>query len=147
MNRLARILMVAGTFGALALPSRGETKMTKCQLTFNLKGWSAFYKTGKGDGKVTCDNGQKADVTIKTKGGGLTVGKSEIVDGTGTFSEVRDISEVFGAYASGGAHAGAGKSSAASGMTKGEVSLAIAGTGHGFDLGVDFGKFTIQKKE
>jgi hypothetical protein len=31
-------------------------------------------------------------------------------------------------------------------MTKGEVSLAISGTGEGWDLGVAFGKFTIEPR-
>jgi len=31
-------------------------------------------------------------------------------------------------------------------LTKGEVSLALAGHGTGFNLGVSFGKFTITKK-
>jgi hypothetical protein len=30
-------------------------------------------------------------------------------------------------------------------MTKGEVSLALAGTGEGWNLGVDAGKFTITR--
>ena len=29
-------------------------------------------------------------------------------------------------------------------MTKGEVSLALSGTGRGWDLGIAFGKLTIQ---
>ena len=64
-----------------------------CSMKFTTKGWSAFYKTAKGTGTVTCDNGQSAEVTIKLKGGGLTVGKSKIDDGTGAFSAVHDIGE------------------------------------------------------
>ena len=37
------------------------------------------------------------------------------------------------------------KSSGAQAMTKGEVSLALAGTGRGWDLGISFGKFTIKR--
>ena len=33
-------------------------------------------ETASGSGTVTCDNGQKAAVKVRTKGGGLTVGKS-----------------------------------------------------------------------
>lgn len=124
----------------------GSRAMVKCELTYSLKGWSAFYKTAKGEGTVTCDNGQSAPVTIKTKGGGLTFGKSEIIDGTGKFSEVKELREVFGSYASAGAHAGAVKSSGAMAMTKGEISLALAGTGRGIDIGIDFGKFTISPR-
>ena len=117
-----------------------------CSMQFTLKGWSVFYKQAKGSGTVTCDNGQSAEVAIKLKGGGLTVGKSSIADGKGSFSEVSDISEVFGAYASAEAHAGAVKSSSATAMTKGEISLAITGKGRGWDLGVSFGRFVIKRK-
>ena len=117
-----------------------------CKMKFSTKGWSAFYKTAKGEGTITCDNGQSAEVALKIKGGGLTVGKSEISDGHGAFSAVFDIGEVFGSYASAEAHAGAVKSSSATVLTKGEISLAISGTGRGWDLGVSFGKFVIKKK-
>ena len=46
-------------------------------------------------------------------GGGLTAGKSKITNGSGTFSEVGDINELFGSYASADVHAGMGGSSAA----------------------------------
>lgn len=120
-------------------------KLTDCEMTYTLKGWSAFYKTASGTGAVTCDNGQSAKVTIKVTGGGLTFGKSTIVDGKGKFSEVKSIEEIFGSYAESSAHAGAVKSAAAEVLTKGEVSLALAGTGQGVDIGIDFGKFTIEK--
>jgi hypothetical protein len=116
-----------------------------CEMKFSLKGWSAFYKTAKGEGTITCTNGESAAVKIHTKGGGLTFGKSELVDGTGKFSEARNLEEVLGSYARAEAHAGAVKSSAAQAMTKGEISLAISGTGRGWDLGVAFGSFTIER--
>jgi hypothetical protein len=128
------------------MAAEGSSDRTRCEMKFQIKGWSAFYKTAKGEGTVSCDNGEKASVSIRTTGGGLTFGKSEIVDGTGRFSDVRNIGEVFGSYASGEAHAGAVKSSAATAMTKGEVSLALAGTGRGFDVGFAFGKFTIERR-
>ena len=115
-------------------------------MSFTLAGWSAFYKTAKGDGAITCDNAQAAKVAIKTTGGGLTFGKSKTVDGKGVFSEVTDIGELFGSYATATAHAGVVKSAEAQALTKGEVSLALSGTGSGVDLGIDFGKFTITKK-
>ena len=102
-----------------------------------------FYKKASGNGVIDCNNGQTAIVTLKIRGGGLTFGKSEIEDGTGNFSDVDDISELFGAYAHAEAHAGASGSSSATVLTKGEVQLALAGTGKGWNLGVDFGKFTI----
>lgn len=123
-----------------------DAAMTKCTMTFSLKGWSAFYKTSKGEGTITCENGQAAAVAIKATGGGITFGKSEIVDGTGRFTEARSIEELFGSYVQSEAHAGAGKSADAQALTKGEVSLSLAGTGRGVDVGFAFGKFTITKK-
>ena len=134
------------SIGAGSAVAAGDTKQVKCSMTFDLAGWSAFYKTAKGDGSITCDNGQAATVRIKVKGGGLTFGKSKTVDGKGIFSEVADIAELFGSFVSASAHAGAGHSAEAQALTKGEVSLALRGTGSGVDIGVDFGKFTITKK-
>jgi hypothetical protein len=114
-------------------------------MRFNLRGWSAFYKTAKGDGTITWSNGQKARVRIRAKGGGITFGKSDIIGGTGEFTGARSINELFGSYAQSEAHAGAGKSADVQAMTKGEVSLALAGTGRGVDIGFAFGKFTIER--
>ncbi|KGQ17910.1 hypothetical protein LF41_1764 [Lysobacter dokdonensis DS-58] len=145
MRRLRLIQLLPLTL-VLAAPLAMAQGKTDCKLKFNLAGWSAFYKTASGNGTITCDNGQKMAVHIEAKGGGLTFGKSKIENGTGEFSGVRDIKELLGSYAQAEAHAGASKSSKASAMTKGEVSLALAGTGQGWDLGVAFGKFTISAK-
>jgi hypothetical protein len=117
-----------------------------CRMTFDLSGWSVFYKTSSGTGVVTCDNGQRLAVKISTKGGGISFGKSKIENGTGEFSGVDDIRDVLGTYATAEAHAGAVKSSKAQVMTKGEVSLALAGTGKGWDVGFAFGKFVIEAR-
>ena len=129
---------------AVVQPAWGGS--TKCHIKYSLAGWSAGYSTASGSGTITCDNGQSARVSLRAKGGGLTAGKSKIVNGSGTFSEVADISELFGGYASAEAHAGAGGSSAAQVVTKGTVSLAFSGTGKGIDLGVTFGEFVIEKR-
>jgi len=145
------VALPAGTAGTLlaAEKSKEEQKsgMTDCTMTYNLKGWSAFYKTSKGEGTIRCDNGQSAHVRLKAKGGGITFGKSEIIDGTGRFTGARGISELFGSYVQSEAHAGAGKSADAQALTKGEVSLALKGTGRGMDLGFAFGKFTIERAD
>ena len=130
---------------ALAAPT-GAAGTTKCEMRYTLSGWSAFYKVAHGQGTITCDNGQKARVTLEAKGGGLTAGKYKITDGIGKFSEVTNISQVLGTYVASAAEAGAVKSSSAGAMTKGEVSLALAGHGTGFNLGVSFGKFTIRRR-
>lgn len=131
----------AAIIALLAFPA---TAGTICEMTFSMSGWSAFYKTSSGSGTISCDNGQKADVRLISKGGGVTFGRSKIKDAIGKFSEVDDISELFGSYAQAEAHAGASKSARVSALTKGEVSLALAGKGSGVDLGVSFGKFTIE---
>ena len=72
-------LVFAVVLASVALPAAAAD----CQLRFNLAGWSAFYKTGSGSGTVTCDNGQSMAVKIRTKGGGITFGKTRIADGRG----------------------------------------------------------------
>ncbi|MCE7032019.1 hypothetical protein LY625_05205 [Lysobacter sp. GX 14042] len=116
-----------------------------CQLRYDLSGWSAFYKTASGTGTVSCSNGQSMNVKIRAKGGGISFGKTRIVDGRGEFSGVRGLDEVLGAYVTAEAHAGATRSAGAQVMTKGEVSLALAGKGEGWSLGVAFGKFVIER--
>jgi hypothetical protein len=132
--------------GPDTLALTGPPARTVCEMQFTLKGWSVFYKTAKGNGTITCDNGQKASVRIEAKGGGLTAGKSRVDDGHGKFSSVSNISELFGSYGAASAAAGAGKSGEAHAMTKGEVSLALSGHGTGFELGVSFSKFTIKRR-
>ena len=85
-------------------------------------------------------------VRIETRGGGLSLGKSRIDNGRGTFAGVQNINEVLGGYAAGEAHAGAVRSAKAQVVTKGPVSLALAGTGDGWDLGVAFGSFIISRR-
>ena len=131
-------LSVLGTTVSLAASAGVD-----CELKFTMKGWSAFYKTASGTGVITCNNGQTMNVKLSAKGGGLTVGKSTIEDGHGKFSAVASTSELLGSYAAAEAHAGAVKSAKAQVMTKGEVSLALSGTGRGWDLGIAFGKLTI----
>ncbi len=118
-----------------------------CEMTFSMSGWSAFYKTSSGEGTVRCNNGQSMRVKLDAKGGGITFGKSSIEDGRGEFSGVRDIGEIIGSYASAEAHAGAVKSARGQVVTKGEVSLALSGVGRGWDLGVAFGKFSIERAD
>jgi hypothetical protein len=84
-------------------------------------------------------------VKIESKGGGLTAGKSHIDNGTGKFTDVHKIADVLGTYAQGDASAGAVKSGTAQVLTKGTVSLALAGAGEGVELGVSIGGFTISK--
>jgi len=137
---------IAAMMFLVAVAHPTSAKSTKCKMTYSLTGWSAGYSTASGSGTISCDNGQAARSFLRAKGGGLTAGKSKIVNGSGTFSEVGDIGELFGSYASAEAHAGAGGSSAAQVVTKGTVSLAFSGTGKGIDLGVTFGEFVIERE-
>lgn len=117
-----------------------------CKLTFSLTGWSLIYKHADGVGRVTCENGQSMPVKISIKGGGLTAGKWHVDNGKGKFTDVHVINDVLGRYVQGGAHAGVVKSAEAQVLTKGTVSLALAGHGEGINLGVDVGAFTISRR-
>lgn len=144
MNRL---LLLAGLSLVLASPVAAAKGKVDCNLRFDMKGWSLLYKTASGSGRITCDNGQKMDVTVSAKGGGLSVGKQEIEGGTGDFSGVSDIKETLGSYASAEAHAGAKKSGTAQILVKGDTELKLSGAGKGWDVGVTFGKFTIAARK
>ena len=115
-----------------------------CTLTFQTKTWSIIYKSATGFGTIHCSNGQSLRVTLSAKGGGLTAGKSE-ESGHGDFSPVGHIDDLLGGYAAAQAHAGAINSVQAQVMTKGEVSLALTGKGHGWSLGVDLSELKIER--
>jgi hypothetical protein len=119
----------------------------KCLLTYDLREWAALYESATGTGKVTCDNGQSASVTIRSKGGGLSVGKFTIKDGRGAFTNVSSIDEVFGKYLATERDAAAAKAADAWVMTKDKVSLALAGTGKGWELGSSVDEFVIEKQK
>lgn len=142
--KIAAVIFLAA--GLLVAAAQAKEPQTKCEMHFTMKSWSILYKSGKGAGTITCDNGQKADVHLRMHGGGLTIGKGRIVNGHGIFSKVFGIEELFGSYAAAEAHAGAVKSASAQALTKGEVSLTLTGTGQGFDIGLDFGSFKISKR-
>jgi hypothetical protein len=145
---MRRFLAIAVSMTAcflLAGPA-ASAKLTKCQISYDLEGWSVFYKTSKGTGRITCANGQSAYVGLSAHGGGVTFGKFRVTGGKGTFSSVRDIADLYGTYVEATAHAGAGGSTDARVMAKGEVSLSLAGKGQGVNLGIAFGGFTIQQR-
>ncbi len=138
-------ILAMALLGVSAPPAFAERSVS-CSIEFKLEGWSALYETASGNGTIKCSNGQTAKVSLNSKGGGITFGKMKIVDGTGTFSEVKDINELYGDYTFAEADAGDGKVAEARVMTKGKISLALAGKGEGTELGTDFGKFTITKQ-
>ena len=146
-NRWAAVSIVALTAWLWAPVAHAGS--TKCTLKFDLHEWAAFYESAKGTGKITCDNGQSARVTIRSKGGGLSVGKFKISDGRGSFTDVSSINQVFGKYVAADTNAGARKAADAWVMTKAKdkVSLALAGTGEGWELGFSVDEFVITKQK
>lgn len=151
----ATLLAFAAATAVAAAPAPAGAQSTRaersapdldCKLSFTLTGWSLIYKHAEGTGRVTCENGRSLPVKISVKGGGLTAGKWHIDDGKGKFTDVHTIDDVLGRYAQGGAHAGVVKSGTAQVLTKGTVSLALAGHGEGVDLGIDVGAFTISRR-
>ena len=115
-----------------------------CKLDYQLTSWSLVYKHASGRGMVHCDNGQTLPVKITAQGLGLTAGKWKIDNGKGRFSDVHNIREVYGNYAQASASAGVVKSAETQLLSKGNVSLALAGGGEGINLGVEVGAFHIK---
>lgn len=144
VKALALTLVLAGF--ALGAGAGAAERDLDCKLRFSLSGWSALYQHAEGSGTVVCENGQSIPVRITAKGGGLTVGKSHIDHGTGKFTDVRAISDVLGHYAQGEMHVGLVKSGTAQVLTKGSVSLALAGAGEGVDVGLVVGEFSITRE-
>ncbi|MBS0433073.1 MAG: hypothetical protein JSS21_11820 [Proteobacteria bacterium] len=141
----AALLLCAGS---LAFSPRASAAADlECKMKFAMKGWSVIIKKAEGRGVVTCANGESMPVHLEVIGGGLTAGKWQIDDGTGSFTDVHHIREVLGSYAQGEASAAAIKAGTAQVLTKGTVSLALAGVGQGIDLGLSGAKFTITRAE
>ena len=147
LNRnLLSTLLAAASIAVVSVGAQAaKSPDLDCKLKFSLSTWSAIYKHSEGSGVVTCDNGESMHVRIVAKGVGVTVGKSRVDGGTGRFSDVYSLGDVFGSYAQAEAHAGVVKSGTAQVLTKGEVSLALAGAGEGVDLGIDIGEFTLSR--
>ncbi|HEY5802418.1 MAG TPA: hypothetical protein VIT90_01810 [Lysobacter sp.] len=130
---------------AIATPTPARAADIDCKLAYNLDGWSFIYKQTSGNGTVTCSNGQSIPVHVSAKAVGLTAGKWQIDNGKGRFTDVHNINDVLGNYVQASANAGIVKSGEAQVLTKGPVSLALAGGGEGINLGVDVGAFNIER--
>jgi hypothetical protein len=147
---LMRRSMTIAALAAAALTTLGASRADaqvghlKCTLNFTMKGWSVFYRRATGRGTIHCSNGRSMDVRLFAEGGGLTVGKS-VEAGHGEFSDVSSIDSLLGSYVVAQAHAGAVNSAQGEVMTKGPVSLALSGKGHGWELGFSFGEFKIER--
>jgi hypothetical protein len=149
MKRINRTLCL-GVLSACALllatSNAWAGRLTKCHITYDLSGWSLAVEVQRGQGTIVCDNGQRARVDLYAQAIGFTIGRSEIIDGTGSFTPVRDISDVLGQYAAADAHAGMTRSVEGRVLTKGTVSLSLSGNGLGIDLGAAIGGFTIARQ-
>lgn len=143
---LGAALLGVTSYGGIGTASAAQADL-HCKLTYSLTGWSAIVEHANGRGMIRCANGQSMPVEITVKGGGLTAGKWRITDGKGTFTDVYHIDEVLGDYAQAGVNAGAGGSAGAAVLTKGTVSLALAGTGQGVNIGVSGARFTISRRK
>lgn len=118
-----------------------------CSLAFTSSEWSAVYASAVGEGTVTCKDGTSMPVTIAAKGIGITAGKWKISDGRGTFTQVARIEDVLGSYLAVEGDIGLVKAGTAGAMTKGKVSLVLAGKGAGFDAGIAVSRFKIERSE
>jgi hypothetical protein len=114
-------------------------------MTYHLSGFSLVYKQYDGVGNISCSNGEHATVSLASKSIGFTIGKSEI-DGTGTFSAVKNLNEIYGSFVSLEGDAGATGSVDGQVLTRGEISLALGGQGRGVDIGVTIGALTISPR-
>jgi hypothetical protein len=146
MNRNTILALCAAVLclGTVAPDARAAGDVT-CKMNYTLTGWSVLYKHAEGRGTVHCSNGQQMSVKLSAKGGGLTVGKYKITNGFGEFAGVENIDDVLGTYVAASADAAAVKAGTAQAMTKGDVSLALSGTGKGVNLGVALTGFTISR--
>lgn len=134
---------ILGLAAALSLSASAQTAGR--EVKFSSAQWSALYEHAEGTGTVICDNGKKMEVDISAKGVGLTAGKWRIDHGTGKFTQVARLRDVLGSYAALSANAGLVKAGTVQVLTNGKVSLALAGGGDGFDVGVTISQFKIER--
>ncbi|MBP3983412.1 hypothetical protein J5837_03160 [Pseudoxanthomonas helianthi] len=140
--------VLAALVGSLGLALGSATAAEKdleCKLDYTLDGWSLVYEEATGSGTVHCGK-ESLPVSIKARAIGATVGKWKVDKGRGRFTDVHAIDEVLGKYVKAEADVGVVKSGSAQLLTKGTVSLALAGTGEGVTIGVDVGQFELSPR-
>jgi hypothetical protein len=146
--------------------NEGSDATMDCHMIFTLRGWSALYKnttgtvtvghppisgrahrlrkTTTGSGTVACANGQTMRVNLTVRGGHGSVGKYELGDGYGVFSNVTDIDQVLGTYSRAATRRVGVKGAHASAMAKGGIALVISGGSTGWNVGTGFPSFAIE---
>ncbi|HUP07125.1 MAG TPA: hypothetical protein VMU47_08230 [Caldimonas sp.] len=144
-----RVLPVAAALAAAlvgATSAVGEAAPAlDCTIRFQLDGWSETYERADGSGIVSCSDGSSMRVVIHARGAGVSIGKSKVDNGTGRLSHVRMPSDVFGSYMPADVYAPiVDAEKAQQVLTNGTVSLALAGKGDGYDLGIGIADFTIR---
>lgn len=145
MNKTT-VCLLAATLWVGTTPALAAERELSCTLEFSTQEWSALYASTVGEGTVACSDGASLPVAIRANGIGITAGKWKIVQGTGRFTRVADIDDVLGHYVALSGDVGVVKTGTARVLTKGKVSLALTGTGEGFDLGVAIGDFRIGRR-
>ena len=146
-SKILKLLAMLGALGSSLLwanPVAAE-QLISCTMTYNLSGFSLAIKVYDGTGVISCSNGQHQQVSLSSRSIGFSIGKSEI-EGTGVFSGVKSLNEIYGTYAALEGHAGATTSVDGQVLTRGEISLALSGKGRGIDIGVTIGELTISAK-
>lgn len=144
-------LLAAGPAAADSHEANDEKSeaIVLCTMRFESSSWGFLLSKGKGEGKVTCDNGQEAEVVMSSTAVGVAAGATKYQNATGKFTNVSDIEDIFGKYDASGAAMAAGGSAGAAGLIKkdGDVKLGMFGTGKGgAAIGRSWGTVTIERK-
>ena len=145
MNKSMPVLLAAALLAATSSIAAAAGRDLRCSLTFTSSEWSALYASAVGEGTVTCKDGSSMPVAIRARGIGITAGKWKITDGRGTFTHVARIEDVLGDYLAVSGDIGVSRAGTARALTKGNVSLLLAGKGDGFNAGIAISGFRISK--
>lgn len=145
MNKIKTLPLAVAILAATSSIASAASRDLSCSLEFTSKEWSAIYASAVGEGIVACMDGSSMKVKISAKGVGVTAGKWRITDGKGKFTHVAKIEDVLGSYLAVSGDVGVSKAGTAQVLTKGKVSLAQAGKGDGFDIGVAISDFKLSK--
>lgn len=130
---------------ALGMPVVGHASpYVECVMHFDLSSWAVLYKHSSGHGSITCKDGTHMKVKLVANGGGLALSKSTVKDGKANFTGLRTIKDALGTYVGADADSGLVKHGQAQVLTKGDVSMSLAGAGEGVGLGVTVGGLTIE---
>ena len=146
-SKFLKLLAIFGVLGGSLLwvnPVAAE-QLISCTMTYNLSGFSLAIKVYDGTGVISCSNGEHQQVSLSSRSIGFSIGKSEI-EGTGVFTGVKSLREIYGTFVALEGHAGATTSVDGQVLTRGEISLALSGKGRGIDIGVTIGELTISAK-